>query len=218
MVPVVTISPRQAAAPAAARPAARARWASASAGLPSTFAPTPRSITASPRDSVTSNAGSAAAKAARLASVTATGAPTTSAPCSPNAAAQSARGEFPVREMALHDLEARRDPFDRRQASPAGSSVSGTGAFSLNTTSGSIRGCTNAFSGSDACAVRREMHGVRPDMRPHRLIDAVARPDRAVGEADLAADRPPALRAPARLDVVQHRVAVGDAENPARPP
>ena len=52
------------------------------------------------------------------------------------------------------------------------------------------------------------MHGARPDMRPHRLVHAVARPDRAVGEADLAADGLPALRAPARLDVVQHRVAI----------
>ena len=59
-----------------------------------------------------------------------------------------------------------------------------------------------------------------PTPRPHRPVDAIARPDRAVGEADLAADRAPAS-APTRrscrsrehlvraLDV-ELRIGVGD--------
>jgi diaminohydroxyphosphoribosylaminopyrimidine deaminase/5-amino-6-(5-phosphoribosylamino)uracil reductase len=41
-------------------------------------------------------------------------------------------------------------------------------------------------------------------MRPHRQVDAVTRPDRPVGEADLAADGPPAGRNPACLDLPEN--------------
>jgi hypothetical protein len=54
--------------------------------------------------------------------------------------------------------------------------------------------------------LRRETHGVREHVRPHRLVHAVAVPDRPVGEADLAPDRLPALRAAAALDLGEHLV------------
>jgi len=58
------------------------------------------------------------------------------------------------------------------------------------------------------CAV----NAVLPGMRPHRPVDAVARPDRAVGEADLAPDRPPALGAAAILDEREYVVGLSDTE------
>ena len=154
MVPVVTISPAASCGNCGWLASRRARCASASAGLPSTLAPTPRSITprratASPR-----TPAAAPASAARFASVTATGVPTTSAPCSPQRGGAIGRGELPVREMALHDLEARRDPFGRRPARRPDRRSAARGAFSLNTTSGSIRGCTKTCSGARPCRSR----------------------------------------------------------------
>ena len=122
---------------------------SASRGLPSTFDPVPRSITLPPRDSVSSNAGNIAAKVARLVSVTGVVAPITSAPCSPQAAVQSAAPNFQSGKWlctiskpgAIHSMH---------DSLADGSSDTGGGAYSLNTTSGSIRGCTKPLSGSVA--------------------------------------------------------------------
>ena len=54
--------------------------------------------------------------------------------------------------------------------------------------------------------------GLVPHVRPHRPVHVVARPDRAVGEADLAADRPPAARDAPPFDLAQHVVGRGDVE------
>ena len=61
-------------------------------------------------------------------------------------------------------------------------------------------------------AAGRLHDGAVPHHRPHRPVDAVARPDRAVGEADLAADRAPALRDAPRVQRGERLVAALDVE------
>jgi hypothetical protein len=116
------------------------------------------------------------------------------------------RLEFPAGEMALHDLEPRRHPLDRREHRQ--------GVVGRRNRSGELEhdfrldarlGEALQFQGCHPSG--REMDGVRPDMRPHRLVDAIARPDRAVSEPDLAADPHPALFDPAPLDLAIRRVA-----------
>ncbi len=83
--------------------------------------------------------------AMRLRAVSTMGLPTTRAPCSPNAAVQSAAANFQSGKWlctiskpgAIHSTAA---------STASASSVTGTGAFSLNTTSGSMRGWTNPWS------------------------------------------------------------------------
>ena len=151
-----------------------------------------------------SKTGSASASASRLASVTGSARPTISAACSPNAAVQSARLELPVRKVRLHDLESGRDPLDRAQHVRVRPSVTGTGPARPNTTSGSMRGSTMRASDRSRDAIGRVLHRLAPRMRPHRLIDAVAWPDRAVGETDLATDRLPPVT---RRDAARSRAA-----------
>src|SRR5260370_475447 len=55
-------------------------------------------------------------------------------------------------------------------------------------------------------ALLRKMHAVRPDRRPHRLIDTVAFPDGAIGESDFAPDRDPTLRFAPGIDLGEHLV------------
>ena len=75
-----------------------------------------------------------------------------------------------------------------------------------------MRGWTKPASGQRRLPVAGVVHRVRPHVRPHRVVDAVARPDRAVGEADLASHRHPALRAAAALDLGQDIVGRGNVE------
>jgi hypothetical protein len=49
-------------------------------------------------------------------------------------------------------------------------------------------------------------------MGPHRLPDAVARPDGAVGETDLATDGAPALRATPPFDLREDAITFGYGE------
>ncbi len=112
----------------------------------------------------------------------------------------SARSRSPARSTRPRRARASRIVGDRH------------GRRKPNTTSGSIRGCTNGASASVARFATRMVDGVRPHVRPHRQVDAVARPDRAVREADLAADGSPAGRDAPCLDLAQHRVARRDVE------
>ncbi len=110
-------------------------------------------MTFSPRESVAVKVGSVAASLARRLSVITTGVPTTSAPCRPTAAVQSAALNFQSGKWlctisnpgAIHSTQA---------STANASSVTGTGALSLNTTSGSMRGCTNGRNGKVALPSR----------------------------------------------------------------
>src|ERR1700682_5966342 len=56
----------------------------------------------------------------------------------------------------------------------------------------------------------RKVHAVRPNRRPHRLMDAVTLPDRAIGESDFTADRHPTFGFAARIDRGEHFVGARD--------
>ena len=83
------------------------------------------------------------------------------------------RREFPVREMGLHDFESRRDPVDttedleriirRRYRAPQPEHDLGLDAR-----------LHEGLQIKRRVIVFREMRRMRPDMRPHRLVNAIA--------------------------------------------
>src|SRR5262245_53019217 len=56
------------------------------------------------------------------------------------------------------------------------------------------------------------MNGMCPDGCPYGLPDAVTRPERSVGESNLASNCLPSLRAAAALDLGEHVVCIGHTE------
>ena len=175
-------------APRAGLRAAPTRCPSASSGLPSTMSPRPRStIYAVLSQSLSLEARKQFAQIGHGSSA--------AAGSHDQAAVQAVAGgavgelELPARVVALHDLDGVRDPLDALEQDPPG------------LPSAARRLQAEADLGLDArlrqagerhhatrCRRRADQRAV-VDRAPDRLVDAVARPDAAVGEADLAADR-----------------------------
>ncbi len=171
----------------------------------------PRSMTVSPRLSASAKLGNAAAKLARVR--IGDGDRCTNHEGAVQSACRRAvgAGKLPAGEMALHDFEPRCHPLDTCQHD-----------------SGIVRHRHRCFQLEHDFRLDPRLHKppqlhrgapmggkldrVRPHVRPYRLPHAVARPDRAIGEADLAPHRLPPLRAAAALDLAKHRIAIRDTE------
>ena len=127
---------------------------------------------------------------------TGSGAPTKSAAWSPNDGDEIGWLKRPVGEHAVDDLESEREPFDGvERRGRIGGDRRPSGAFSLNTISGSIFGEHSRPRDSDATFARAYSHRVVVHVRPHQRVELEHAPHRLVGEADLASDGRAAGRA-----------------------
>src|SRR5207344_856885 len=100
--------------------------------------------------------------------------------------------ELPVGKGALHDLDGVRGPPDR-----CDEVVGANAARSMLQPEADLRldaRVRQAGEPDDGAITFGTDQRAVVDRSPDRLVDAVARPDGAVGEADLAADRLPSLR------------------------
>ena len=119
--------------------------------------------------------------------------------------------ELPVAERALHDLEPVRDPVDAREDRRLVARHRRRGRevqhdLRLDPRLGER---PDRNLGAPSLRVRdRRVVGVAPD----RLVDAVHRPEAAIGEPDLPPRHALAAREPRAMDCLRDRVRVGDPE------
>ena len=117
----------------------------------------------------------------------------------------------PVGEDRLHDLEPVRDPVDAAEESPI-VHVRGRRRGQPEDDLGLDAGLRQAGKRNVHAAGRQVTDGAVVDIAPHRRVDVVFGPDRPVGEADLASDRPLAARLALRPDGGRDPIGVVQSE------
>ena len=106
-------------------------------------------------------------------------------------------GDFPVGVVALHDFHRVRHPVDA--AEQFRHFARRRNALQLEGDLGLDARLRKAAQLDRGAVLLRFDHGAVVDRAPHRLVDAVAFPKRAVSESDLAPERLPAAREAMRV-------------------
>jgi len=115
-------------------------------------------------------------------------------------------GHFPLRVVALHDFDAVGDPLDAaeqrlRVPGDRRARFEAEADFRLDARLDQPRKRHDCF------IFFRKNKSPIINSTPHGLVDAIAFPERAVGEADLAADELPALRQAMGMQLARRGVA-----------